>query len=75
MPDPGLSLKRTTLEAAWQLATGKAPEVRGDLAEAADAVEAMATGAGMRSRRVLLDEGWWRQAGGAMIARVEERRR
>ncbi|HEX4780947.1 MAG TPA: ATP-binding cassette domain-containing protein, partial [Usitatibacter sp.] len=75
MPDPGLSLKRTTLEAAWELATGKAPEARGDLAEAADSVEAMATGAGMRSRRVLLDARWWRQAGGIMIARVEERRR
>ncbi len=43
--------------------------------EAADVVEQMAVPAGWRSRRVLLDAGWWRQAGGPMIARVTDRRR
>src|SRR5216684_4397876 len=43
--------------------------------DATEAVEALAGPAGMRSRRVLLDAKWWRQAGGPMIARVSERRR
>jgi ATP-binding cassette subfamily C protein len=43
--------------------------------EAADAVEQLALGAQMRSRRVLLDAGWWRQSATPMIARVSERRR
>src|SRR5260221_4208166 len=89
---PGLSLKSTTLEAAWSLL----PEsgVRYDFSrsdsvteksyltplsaastDAADVVEALAVPAGMRSRRVLLDGGWGRQSGGAMIARVTDRRR
>src|SRR5258708_3829362 len=46
-----------------------------DSTDAADVVEALAVPAGMRSRRVLLDAGWWRQSGGAMIARVTDRRR
>ncbi|HET7731011.1 MAG TPA: ATP-binding cassette domain-containing protein [Usitatibacter sp.] len=40
-----------------------------------DAVEELALTVGMRSRRVLLDEGWWRQAAVPMIARVADRRR
>jgi len=43
--------------------------------EASDAIEAMAVPAGLRSRRVLLDAGWWRHSGGPMIARVNDRRR
>ncbi|HXF79238.1 MAG TPA: ATP-binding cassette domain-containing protein [Usitatibacter sp.] len=75
MADPGLSLKHTTIEEAWRLATGRRAEAPGKLDEAADAVEAMALGAGLRSRRVILDARWWTQAGGVMVARVEERRR
>src|SRR5437868_1813233 len=75
MADPGLSLKHTTIEEAWRLATGRRAEVPAPLEEAADAVEAMALGAGLRSRRVILDARWWTQAGGVMVARVEERRR
>jgi ATP-binding cassette subfamily C protein len=75
MADPGLSLKHTTIEEAWRLAIGRRAEAPGKLDEAADAVEAMALGAGLRSRRVILDARWWTQAGGVMVARVEERRR
>ncbi|HEX4331309.1 MAG TPA: ATP-binding cassette domain-containing protein [Usitatibacter sp.] len=75
MADPGLSLKHTTIEEAWRLASGRRAEAPGKLDEAGDAVETMALGAGMRSRRVILDARWWTQAGGVMMARVEERRR
>ena len=75
MADPGLSLKHTTIEEAWRLATGRRAEAPAPLAEASDAIEAMALGAGLRSRRVILDARWWTQAGGVMVARVEERRR
>src|SRR5260221_8572892 len=92
MFDPGLSLKSTTLEAAWSLlpesgvrydfsrsdsVTEKSylTPLSADSTDAADVVEALAVPAGMRSRRVLLDAGWWRQSGGAMIARVTDRRR
>ena len=46
-----------------------------DSIEATDVIEAMAVPVGLRSRRVLLDARWWRQAGGPMIARVIDRRR
>jgi ATP-binding cassette subfamily C protein len=75
MADPGLSLKHTTIEEAWRLATGRRAEAPGKLDEAADAIETMALSGGMRSRRVILDARWWTQAGGVMVARVEERRR
>lgn len=74
MVDPGVSLRSTTLEDAWRLLSGK-PAPAPDFSEAADAVEALAIAAGMRSRRVLLDAGWWQKAGGPMIARVADRRR
>src|SRR5258706_4419031 len=91
MFDPGVSLKSTTLEGAWKLLeTGKTgvrdelsprdnssltPVLTPVLQEATDAIEAMAVPAGLRSRRVLLDAGWWRHAGRPMIARVLDRRR
>ena len=83
MFDPGLSLKSTTLDAAWSLLeTGVRDDFSGGekssltpVSEAVDVIEAMAVPAGLRSRRVLLDAGWWRQAGGPMIARVADRRR
>src|SRR6202521_629316 len=90
MFDPGLSLKATTLPAAWHLflqtvsgaisgepapAKGIVPDTISMPEDAAEAIEAMAVPAGLRSRRVLLAAAWWRHAGGAMIARVSERRR
>ena len=92
MFDPGLSLKATTLPAAWRLflqtgmvsgtisgesapATEIVPDTISMPEDAAEAIEAMAVPAGLRSRRVLLAAAWWRHAGGAMIARVSERRR
>ena len=41
-----------------------------ETADAADVIETMASPAGMRSRRVILDGKWWRHAGGPMIARM-----
>src|SRR5438132_3887956 len=82
MFDPGVPFKATTLMAAWRLVAkpGTDPEPskgvhQGPSPEASDAIEEIAAGAGMRSRRVLLDGAWWRQAGGPMVARVAERRR
>ncbi len=87
MFDPGISLRSTTLEAAWKLLaesrvrydfSEKSYQTRlfSDLAaEATDVIEAMAVPAGMRSRRVLLDARWWRHSSGPMIARVMDRRR
>ena len=95
MFDPGISLKGTTLAAAWSLLEAGAREIgvryelsRSDsvsdnsyltpispVAEASEVIEAMAVPAGLRSRRVMLDAGWWKQSGGAMIARVTDRRR
>ena len=74
MNDPGLSLKATTLTAAWTL-LGYAASTSRSEGEAADAIEDLATAQGLRSRRVLLDGGWWRHAGSPMIARVSDRRR
>src|SRR5262249_42450946 len=77
MVDPGLSLRATTLAQAWLLLRGQTPSSGSvpEAPEAADAIEAFALGAGMRSRRVLLEGRWWQAAGGAMIARVADRRR
>jgi ATP-binding cassette subfamily C protein len=75
MSDPGLSFKHTTIAAAWRLATETQATQPAEGVQAVDAVESMGLASGMRTRRVLLDDGWWRQAGGAMVARVEERRR
>ena len=80
MTDPGISLRATTLPAAFRLlASGTGPlpgPGRGQAAPCSvdDAVEAMAGAAGWRSRRVLLDAGWWRDAAVPMLARVAERR-
>jgi ATP-binding cassette subfamily C protein len=47
----------------------------GYLPEAAeDAVEELALRGGTRSRRVLLDAGWWKQGAAPMLARVADRR-
>jgi NHLM bacteriocin system ABC transporter ATP-binding protein len=79
--DPGLSLKATTLSAALRLlglAEGASSGEQASIAaegDAEDAVEAWAVPAGHRSRRVKLDGRWWEQAGGAMLARVADRRR
>ena len=77
--DPGLSLHSTTLAAAVGLlapALGTSFALDRELPpEASDAVEALALPAGLRSRRVILDAGWWRGAAGPMLARVAERRR
>ena len=79
MGDPGISLKCATLLAAWRLlkpdshAPGVPPVV--EAVEAVDAVEELALAAGMRSRRIILDNGWWKQASTPMLARVADRRR
>ena len=89
MGDPGISLKCATLLAAWRLlkpvTPGTDPEslikqAKAGLSpvlqeEAVDAIEELALGAGMRSRRIILDNGWWKQAATPMIARVADRRR
>ena len=49
------------------------PVVEG--AEAVDAVEELALGTGLRSRRIILDNRWWEQAATPMLARVADRRR
>ena len=74
MGDPGISFKCATLHATWKLLGFPATQV--ELPEAAeDAVEEMALAGGMRSRRVLLDGAWWKQAALPMLARVSDRRR
>ena len=85
MDDPGFALKATTLPSAFfllELGTSgfsSSPAFRPGpdpiSLEAVDAVEELALGAGMRSRRVLLDAGWWKQAAVPMVARVADRRR
>ncbi|HUP97362.1 MAG TPA: ATP-binding cassette domain-containing protein [Usitatibacter sp.] len=89
MGDPGISLKCATLLAAWRLLFGDRPlnpllqiEKRNkwsvpldEALLAEDAVEELALDTGMRSRRVLLDGGWWKQAATPMLARVADRRR
>ena len=86
MGDPGISLKCATLLAAWRLLghsgtdrglpPGSRPGPPATLPEeAVDAVEELALTAGMRSRRVILDTRWWKQAATPMLARVADRRR
>ena len=84
MSDPGLSFKCATLVASWRLLglvpPGSEEKLVSDTIfqlpeDATDAVEELARVAGMRSRRVILDAGWWKQAATPMIARVAERRR
>ena len=43
--------------------------------EAVDAVEELSLAAGLRSRRIILDGQWWKQAAAPMLARVADRRR
>ena len=80
MNDPGISFKCATLPVAWKLlGFGDRPlsplSVNPELPEdAADAAEELALSAGMRSRRVILDAGWWKQAAEPMLARVADRR-
>ena len=75
MGDPGLALKCATLLAAWRLLKGKPGTGFSLPEEAVDAVEELALAAGMRSRRVILDAQWWKQAATPMLARVADRRR
>ena len=89
MGDPGISLKCATLLAAWRLlkpvTPGTDPESLINQAkagpspvlqeEAVDAIEELALATGMRSRRIILDNGWWKQAAAPMLARVADRRR
>ena len=82
MSDPGLAFAATSLDAAFRLLeNGVGDELNKSSptpisGEATAVVEEMALARGMRSRRVLLDGGWWRHAAaGPMIARVADRRR
>ncbi|HSJ96140.1 MAG TPA: NHLP bacteriocin export ABC transporter permease/ATPase subunit [Myxococcota bacterium] len=78
MSDPGLALKSATLGAAWSLLQDRGAAIVPTAAlpeDAAEAVEELALAAGMRSRRVLLDGAWWREAAAPMLARVADRRR
>jgi len=77
--DPGISLKATTLPAALRLlglaGAGAAPTDDVGHGDAEEALETWAVPAGYRPRRVKLDGRWWEQAGGAMLARVADRRK
>jgi NHLM bacteriocin system ABC transporter ATP-binding protein len=85
--DPGVSFKAMTLDMAmglvWPLlgarrAQSSAPAFpqEGTLQEeAVDAIERLCIPLGQRSRRVILEAGWWAQAGMPMVARLAERRR
>jgi NHLM bacteriocin system ABC transporter ATP-binding protein len=88
MSDPGLAFASSTLPAAFALLapgtdslfrkmedSGERNKESVPGVEAIDAVEELALGVGMRSRRVLLDAGWWKQSATPMIARVADRRR
>ncbi|MEO7741634.1 MAG: ATP-binding cassette domain-containing protein [Usitatibacter sp.] len=83
MSDPGLAFAFTTLDAAFRLLEiGVGVEFREKSTptpisgEATDVVEERALAREMRSRRVLLDGGWWKLASvGPMVARVADRRR
>lgn len=86
MNDPGVSLKATTLAAAFALlqsGLGRAPLDAADAADALhaagddaeEAIEALGLAAGLRSRRVILEAGWWNRPGMPMVARVDDRRR
>jgi ATP-binding cassette subfamily C protein len=83
MTDPAVSYKCATLATAWRL-LGKngvrhpfsppAGKWVSDTIFPEDAVEELALSAGRRSRRILLDPGWWEQAAVPMLARVADRR-
>jgi ATP-binding cassette subfamily C protein len=77
MSDPGHALKSGTITAAWGLLFGKGGQLSPFALpeDATEAVEELALGAGMRSRRVILDARWWQQAATPMLARVADRRR
>ncbi|MEO5691709.1 MAG: ATP-binding cassette domain-containing protein [Usitatibacter sp.] len=85
MEDPGLALRTSTLESAWKVLQARRRAATGDgrpmgisafwaQASAEDAVEDLAISAGLRSRRVILDGHWWKQAATPMLARIEDRR-
>src|SRR6186713_1764141 len=89
MADPGVSFKCATLVTAWRLLELESGMNRGQSGvragsehaqtpvlpeDSADAVEELALASGMRSRRVILDAGWWKQAATPMLARVQDRR-
>jgi ATP-binding cassette subfamily C protein len=75
MTDPGVSYKCATLPAAWALlGKGAAPAALTLPENMEDAVEELALAGGMRSRRILLDAAWWKQAAVPMLARVADRR-
>lgn len=87
MEDPGLALRTSTLESAWGLlltrrkASAPGAEKVAAVssfwahASAEDAIEDLAVSAGLRSRRVILDGRWWKQAATPMLARIDDRRR
>jgi ATP-binding cassette subfamily C protein len=88
MNDPGQAFAASTLPAAFALLAPGTDSLFRSLefssernkesvpgVEAIDAVEELALGVGMRSRRVLLDARWWKQSATPMIARVADRRR
>jgi NHLM bacteriocin system ABC transporter ATP-binding protein len=81
--DPGLALRTTSLPTAFEMLCEDAGlGVRlgppgGDAtaqAEPAEAIEQLAQQAGLCTRQVLLDAGWWDQAAVPMLARVADRR-
>ena len=86
MTDPGVAFRSSTLPAAWRLlridgvrhhfpqAQPEGKMVSDTIYSAEDTVEELALTAGRRSRRVLLDAGWWKQGAAPMLARVADRR-
>ena len=79
MTDPGVSFHCATLATAWPLLGKNGVRHHFSVQPAeqqavSDTVEELALSAGMRSRRILLDPGWWKQAAVPMLARVADRR-
>ena len=87
MTDPGVAFQCATLPTAWRLlgngvrhhfSVQPAEQTTvSDTAFFSDPillVEELALSGGMRSRRILLDAGWWKQAAAPMLARVADRR-
>ena len=73
MHDLGIAFRTTRLPDALALLGIRAED--SGIADPNEAVEAAAQSSGLRSRRVLLDSGWWKGAGAPMIARAADRRR
>ncbi len=73
MNDLGIAYRTTRLADALALLGIRSDEALLD--NASEAIEAAAGSSGLRSRRVLLESGWWRRAGAPMLARVSDRRR